>query len=56
VDPGAQVAGALPLSSDIAEAMKRNGALATLVGLLAALAICGLALGSVKWRSWRPWR
>lgn len=48
VDPGAKVAGSLPLSSDIAEAMKRNGALATLAGLFAALAICGLALGSLK--------
>jgi uncharacterized protein len=47
IDPEARVAGSLPLSSDITEAIRRDGPRATVLGLAAALTICAIAFGSV---------
>lgn len=47
-DPRARVAGSLPLSSDIAAAMKHDGPRATALGLMAALVICTMAFGSLR--------
>ncbi len=50
VDPQAVVAGGIPLSSDITAAMGRDGPIATLFGLIAALVVCFFAFNS-WWRS-----
>jgi predicted RND superfamily exporter protein len=52
VDPTAQVAGSLPLSSDITDAMRHDGPRATAFGLVAALVICLVAFGSLRRSLW----
>lgn len=48
IDPGASVAGSLPLSADLTRAMMHDGPRATALGLAAALVICALAFGSLR--------
>lgn len=52
IDPRAQVAGSIPLSSDITQSIRRDGPRATVFGLVAALLVCLVAFGSLGPSFW----